>query len=277
MTSETRESSLDQGIPLKAFRFTRGALEKFYTSADRDITIDGDTYLSAEAGVGAAIAHTEIQDGGESQKQPITITVPKGLSLIDWWRPYPPGETIVCTILTQHYGEVDWLVDWIGRVTTPEWNDTTLSLRSEPSVTRAKKGGKGRTIGRGCDHVLYSQGDGMCNVDPAAHELPATLSAVIGLTLTASEFLALPAGRLAGGYVEWVDADGLTVRRSIESHPGNTITIDYGHAELLTGLVLSAYPGCGLTWDDCLYFANTDNYGGFLYMPDRDNYDGNPI
>src|SRR5690606_27302228 len=135
-------------------------------------------------------------------------------------------------------------------------------------------GGKGRVIGRGCDHTLYGPG---CGLDPADFALPATLSAVGGLTLTASEFLTLPAGRLAGGYLEFTDNDGFTVRRSIAAHPGNTIVLDYGHDELAAALEVTVYPGCNHTWEDCLYFENTDNYGGFLYMPDRDYYDGNPV
>lgn len=271
MTSESRESSLDQGVPLKCFKFTRGTAEWYYTSADRAVTLDGHQYTPA------AISHSEIQDGGDSAKQPITITLPLSLPVIDNWRPYPPGETIVCTVYTLHQGEVDWLVDWIGRVTNPSWTDSVLTLRSEPSITRAKRGGKGRTIGRGCDHTLYSQGPGMCNVDPMAFALPAILSAVDGLTLTASEFLTLPAGRLAGGYLEFVASDGFTVRRSIASHPGNTVVLDYGHGELLAALAVTVYPGCNHTWEDCLFFSNTDNYGGYLYMSDRDYYDGNPI
>src|SRR5690606_32250126 len=162
-------------------------------TADRGVAVNGAAYLHEEAGVAAAISHTEIQDGGESAKQPITLTLPLGLSVVDNWRPYPPGETIVCTIYTKHDGESDWLVDWIGRVVAPSWTDSVLTLRSEPSITRARRGGKGRVIGRGCDHTLYGPG---CGLDPADFALPATLSAVDGLTLTASEFLTLPAGRL---------------------------------------------------------------------------------
>jgi hypothetical protein len=276
MGSLDRESSLDQGAPLALYAFNRGAQAKYYTNADRDIVLDGKTFLARENGVGTAISHTEIQDGGETSSQSITVTMALGLSVADWWRNAPPpGETITCTIWISHEDEDDWLVEWpAGRVVQPDWTSTILSLHSEPLTTRAARAAQGVVISRGCAHTLYDDG---CGIDPAAHELPSTLTAVNALTLTATEFLALPAGRLAGGYLEFVDSQGYTVRRSIASHPGSTITIDYGHPELVASAAISVYPGCGLTWDDCLYYENTDNYLGFLYMPDRDNFDGNPI
>lgn len=276
MSSLDREASQGQGAPLALYQFARAGQVKCYTNADRDILLDGKTFLARENGVGTAISHTEIQDGGEAMKQSITVSMALGLSVADWWRNAPPpGESIACTIWLNHDGEDDWLVEWPGgRIVQPEWTDTTLTLRSEPLTSRAKRPGKGVVISRGCRHDHY--GDG-CKLDPADFELPATLDAVDGLVLTSSAFLALPAGRLAGGYLEFVDSNGFTVRRSIDSHPGNSITIDYGHPDLAAALSLSVFPGCNLSWEDCEYYSNTDNYGGWLYPPDKDNYDGNPI
>lgn len=269
MTSETREYSTEDGAPITFFRFTRVNVHWYYTDADRPLEYDGQTYTPA------AISHSEITDGGDSGKISITVSMPKDLPVAANWSPWPPQDTIVVTIMTQHDGESDVLVDWIGRVVQPRITDSTLTLTSEPTATTAKRGGKGRKLQRQCDLVHYGP---LCGVDPAGHELPATLSDVVGFDLTATAFLALPTGRLAGGYIEWVRPDGLPDRRSIDAHTGDTITVDYGSEDFEIGLDVSAYPGCNHTDEDCDgYFDNQLANGGFKWLPKRNVYDGSPV
>lgn len=105
----------------------------------------------------------------------------------------------------------------------------------------------------------------------------ATLTAVSGLTLTAAAFGAFPSGRLAGGFIEWLRLDGLMEYRSVRTHAGNTIVIDYGAADLAVGLVVTAYPGCAHTWADCVYYENEPNYGGDLWIRTQNPFSGNPV
>lgn len=268
MTSEAREASLVDGKPLKLFRFTRGTSHWYYTNADRNVVHLGETFLAV------VISHTEVKDTAERNQVAITITLPKTAPVAANWRPYPPSEAITVTIWTQHVGESDVLVDWVGRVVGPKWNDTTLQLTSEPGQTRARRGGRGRVIQRTCDHRLFSP---LCGVDQEGHALPATLEDVSAVTVTSAAFLALPAGRLAGGWFEWVDADGYVQARSIEEHTGEDIVLDYGSPDLVDGLEGIAFPGCDGTWSDCEYFEATDSYGGFRWLPGRDYWDGNPV
>lgn len=269
MGSETREYSHHDGQPILLFVFNRGPLVWRYTNSDRDEIHGGETFTKA------SIKHSEITDGGTGDKIKITVTMQKNLPVVANWTPYPPQDVVAITIMTKHDGEDDFLVDWIGRVVQPSWSETELTLTSEPSATTAKRGGKGRKAQRACDHVLF---DDKCGVDPAGHELPATILTVVGFDLTATAFLALPTGRLAGGYVEWERLDGLIERRSIDEHVGNRITVDYGSEYFAEGLELSAYPGCNHTDEDCGgYFDNQLNNGGFKWLPQRNNFDGNPV
>lgn len=254
---------------VKLFRITRGPLTWRYTSVRMAVTHDGEVYAPA------AIKHSEIHDGGDRNKVSITLEMPRRLEVADNWWPWPPQDAIVLTIITLEDGVP--FVDWIGRLVAPKFTTSKLTLLSEPSSVRSRRGGKGRKFQRGCDLILYSQGRGQCNVDPVAHALPATLDAVNRLTLQSSAFLALPAGRLAGGWFEWERENGLIERRSIEQHPGNTVLLDYGHDDLVPGLQGTAYPGCAQDYEDCSYYENTDNYGGYLYMPGRNYWDGNPV
>ncbi|WP_275629802.1 phage BR0599 family protein [Pseudomonas sp. 273] len=106
---------------------------------------------------------------------------------------------------------------------------------------------------------------------------PATLTVVSGLTLTADAFGEYFSGRLAGGYIEWLRADGLMEFRTIRRHVGNTIDIDYGAEDLAVGLVVTVYPGCAHTWADCSYYENEPNFGGDLWIRTQNPFSGNPV
>jgi len=345
MTSESREDSWDQGKPVALYRFTRGAREWFYTSSDRNEVLGEDTYVPA------SIKRSSIRQGSERAKLNITITLPSTLPVADNWRPYPPLDVIAVTCLVRHVGEADAFVEWVGRVSAPKFNGATLDLTCIPSRA-AKSSGQARVWQLGCDLMLFSQGVGMCNLDPAAVAVPGVLETVsgtsvsaagfaaaprnlaggrlewvapggditqrailvhdgaaltldspavefvvgagviaytatlyrqavllpfIGLALVAVEFGYFPDGRLAGGYIEWERADGLMEYRTIKSHEGQTIVIDYGAADLAEGLTVTAYPGCNQTWADCSYFENTGNFGGCKDMPVQNPYSGNPV
>ena len=271
MTSEAREASWDQGKPVYFFRFTRGARQWFYTNSDRDEVLGDDTYSRT------AIMRSAIRQGSERARLNITVTLPSSLEVAENWRPYPSPDAIAVTCFVRHVGETDVMVDWIGRVTAPKFNGVTLELTCEPSATRAKRPGADRGWQIGCPLTLYSQGIGQCNVDRALHAVPAVLTAVDRLTLTASAFGLVANRRLAGGYIEWPIGDGLVEYRTIQQHNGTSIVIDFGAADLAPGLAVTAYPGCAQTWDDCGYYDNQDNYGGEKNMPVKNPYSGDPV
>lgn len=277
MTSASREIALLGGAPIKLFRFTRGAKSWLYSSTEgkaaRDVVFMGDTYTAA------AISHDRITVGGDTQQQSITITLPKTLAVTENWRPYPPGEAISVTVWTWHWQEGDFLVDWIGNLYAPVYDNTTLRLKSDSTAALSKTAGRQKVAQRGCDNTLFSTGRGRCNVSQAAHALSAVVSAWNSTTLilTATAFGSAPSGRLAGGWIEWTRADGIVEARDITAHSGSTVTIAYGALDLAAGMAVTAYPGCNGSWADCVYYGNTDNYGGELYKPGTSYFSGNLI
>lgn len=360
MTSETRERSWSDGKPIALFRFTRGNVSWYYTSADRDQEYLDETWTTA-----AIKRDSAIRQGSDSAQLSIKVSLPSSLPVASNWRPYPASEPIVLTIFVRHAGETDAMAEWAGRVVGPKFDGPLLTLTGEPSRTRAKRAGNSPKWQRSCGSVLYGKGVGKCNLEPeivpvpavviavaeltltvtatgfaaaprslaggvlewttleedpegdpievphsrpiATHvwpattitlgtgdELPATDDAVTaytrslyveatvislaGLTLTAAAFASLPSGRLAGGFVRWARAaDGLIEYRTIKAHAGSTITLDYGALDLAVDLVLRAYPGCAHNWADCGYHENRHDYGGDLWMPVKNPFDGNPV
>ena len=271
MTFSLFELSRWAGKPVHLFRFARGTVAWRYTSADRPITLGNELFTPA------AIARGPIRDSVEQAKNTLTLTLPVDLEVAANWRPHPPGDLISVQCLALHFGDTEPAVEWIGRVIAPKFTDTVLTLTCDPSFKSGRRSGMQLKWQRGCPLVLYSQGPGMCNVNKALHAVPATLTAITGLTLTAAEFGAIPDGKLAGGFIEWTRANGLREARTIMAHVGNTLLINYGATDLSAGLSVIAYRGCAHNTAACSEFNNDPNYGGAKDLPNKKIFDGMPV
>jgi hypothetical protein len=274
---ETFELARFLGRPVQLFEFTRQTATWRFCTADRDLQIAENLWLSAP------IERSAIKQTAERAKDKLTITVaylrdptapleslPATQSLGDNWYPYVPSSTVSVTCLSAHVGDDDPpAIEWLGRVTQPAFTDVRLELTCEPTGSLGRARNQGARWQRGCWKTVYSTGLAGCNLDPAALTLAGTLEAVDGLTLTSDAFAAAPIN-LAGGAIAWTSAAGLIERRSIMEHSGATVTVLYAASDLLPGLEFTATPGCSRTWTACAERDNTINYGGAIYKPVKD-------
>lgn len=269
MTFSLLELSKFGGKPVGFLRLARGSTLELYTNANRPITVGSETYQPL------AIERSALRDSSEIRKNIVTITMPVDAPCASWWRPYPPGRRVDAVWLSMHWGDDEMVVEWIGRVIQPKYFDDKLELSCEPSTSNGRSRGRVLRWQRSCPHAVY---DDLCGVDRNLHALPATLTSVVGITLQAAEFATLPDGRLAGGYVTWTRPDGETDFRTIATHVGNAVTMNYGDDTLAVGSAVTAFPGCKHNMQDCDgYFGNALNYGGSKDMPIRSPFDGNPV
>lgn len=275
MSFEALETSRFGGRPLRLFVFQRQGVVWRFCKADRDLVIDGQTYL------GAQIDRSDIQQTAERAKNEITITLaywrdpnaeafPSTQAFGNNWHPYIPSDPIAVTCLAAHYGDTGApVVEWSGIVTQPAFTDTELTLTCTPGPAIARARNQGPKWQRGCWKTVYSTGLRGCNLSLAAFDVSDTLSAVSGLVVTAAAFATAPLA-LDGGWIEWTRVDGIVERRSIMAHSGSDITLLYGAADLAAGLSVTARPGCQQTWAACEARGNTINYGGAIYKPTKD-------
>jgi uncharacterized phage protein (TIGR02218 family) len=273
---DDREKSWEDGAPVEYYAFIRGTDYWRYNTSDRILTrIEG---IEEVAYAPMAISRERIQQGVERNKLTLSVRVPRSAAVADLWHPYPSSAAVGLTVYGGHIGEADEIVVWIGRVVSPKFSPEDVELMGEPTTTIARKSGQVQSWQRGCMHVLYKQGDGLCNANRDDFAVPAVVTSVLANIVTAAEFAAVPNGRLAGGYVEWETVAGAIERRSINAHNGSTITLFYGSSDLQTGTNVIVYPGCKHNWDDCEnFFNNGVNYGGDLYSPERSPFNGNPV
>lgn len=269
MSFDTVDAADLGGQPLYLLDFYRQTKHWRYTTADRPMTNQSQVFNPA------AITVPSFKQSQELKQQTLTITAPRDIDVVSQYRTTPPADAVNLTIWAMHYVDNEPVVVWLGRVVSPKWVNSTVQIACEPISTAMRSTGLRLRWCRNCPYALYGVG---CNVDFNAHRVPAKLTAVNGFTLTADAFASLPNGRFAGGYVEWLDADGIVDRRSIDAHTGTSITVAFGSADLAPGLAVSAYPGCNHTMNDCDgYFHNGDNYGGSPNIPDVSAFNGNLV
>ncbi|MBD9368862.1 phage BR0599 family protein [Xanthomonas sp. XNM01] len=280
MAFDLRELSRWFGKPIQLVTFARQGVAWRFCTADRPISAGGHDYLPE------AITISEIRDTAERAKNNVTITLPYSLdpladvlpatqALGDNWRPYVPSDEVRVVIMSLHHGDDEVQTNWHGHVAQPKYKAASLELVCAPGrMSRGGWVGRAPRWSRPCELPVYSQGEGMCNLDPAAWAVPATLTDVDGLTLTAPEFERADGIAWPGGYIEWTRADGIVEMRTIKSAAGLTITLDYGASDLAAALNVVARPGCPHNWAGCTARANTDNYGGCMTMPGRSPFNG---
>lgn len=271
-----RERSWEDGAPVEYYVFMRDTETWRYNTSDRVLSRN-------EAGVlhdylPLSISREGIQQGAERNKLTLNVHVPRSADVVRLWHPIPTSAPVALTIYGGHVGDGDEVVTWIGRVVAPKFRPEVVTLLGEPTTTLARKSGQVQSWQRGCMHVLYKQGDGLCNANREDFAVEGVIEASSGVTVQSASFADIPDGRLAGGYIEWTTPSGTVERRSINTHDGNIITVIYGSAELPVGTEFAAYPGCRHNWDDCQgFFNNGVNYGGDLYSPERSPFNGNPV
>lgn len=282
MTFEAFETSARGGKPTHLFLFGRQSKAWRFIACDRDQTRGGQLYT------GCAISRSAIKQSAESQQNTVTITLPYCLDpnaaelpptqdFGNNWLPFVPSDPISVSCMATHLNDPDQevVVEWLGFVQQPKFDDATQTL----ALTCVPPGQIGKAMYQGakwqvaCWKTPYSTGIRGCNLVSADFEIAATLTAVDGVNLTADAFGTAPLN-LAGGDIWWMNADGLLIRRPIWAHSGSTITLLYGSDDLDVGLDVTVRPTCPGTWAACSTRGNTDNYGGALYKPVQNPYDG---
>lgn len=234
------------------YRFERDGLVLRFASCDRDVEIAGTVYKAARG-----ITHSAVRDTTTSDKKAqLTVTAPYLLDaqadelpvtqeLGNWWRPYPPSQRVLVTVMTTHLGDPDEQVniEWMGRVVGPSYSRTEMRLTCDPSYRSGRTSGSIPRMQRGCGVALYSRGLGMCNLDPERLPVPAVLEAVDDTGVSAAAFGTPPRAFVGGegGALSWLDEDEVLHTRPIVAHDGNRLTLGGAPHALAAGAAVVAY------------------------------------
>lgn len=271
MAYSTFEKSAYNGAPIELYEFSRAATVYWrYTSADTDQTYFGSTYDSI------SIKRNSFEVSQTVEAVSLSITIPITAAFPQLYIASPPSEPVAFTLRRFHDQDTEVVSIWIGRVTNVEFKEETVEVLCESVYTSLRRPTLRRLYQRSCPHVLYNQVDGSCTLDKNNFKVSALLTAVSGLNLSSAAF-SVGDGYFTGGFVEVVSG-GVTNRRFITNHVGDTITVNLQLLGAAAGVTISAYPGCKHNLTDCnTKFNNILNYGGTPWIPIKNPMGGTRV
>lgn len=258
--------------PIEFYHFGLGPAVWRFTSADIDVTYLGEVYVSGQ------LKRSRIVWSGDLAQQHVTIKVPIGSPLAQAWTRFPAGASGSVRIFAQHRGAGDVTPLFGGRYVNFKFRGPDCELRFDSILTQRREQGLRRTASPHCPHTLYDTAAFSCGIAKAGFKTSFAADAVSGVNVSGAPLAAHPDGYYAGGLLEYLRADGVLERRSIDTHVVNTVVLRAPIDGLIAGETVDVYPGCDHSLQTCNdKFANSANYGGLPFIPEVNPYDGNPI
>ena len=255
MSYQTIEESQQGAAPVQLYQFNRGGATWRYVALPKTFTALGYDWTPEAIGCG------NINASGDVPKDAISITLPISNAMAAAFLAYAPDQVTSVTVFRTHYDDpTNGLVIWKGRVLSTPTHIATVTLNCEPVFVSLRRMGLRQTYQRTCRHMLFGPG---CNVDPAVYETSITVTAVDGVTITASSIT----GDFIGGTIKGSDG----TKRMIVGQASNVLTIMRPVLALYqdmqdfpSGFTAYLYPGCNKSTDACRdTFHNLGNFGGF--------------
>lgn len=284
MTYLQQETSPHGGSPIELYEFVQGAETWRYTSAGADVVWGGFTWERA------AISRTELQQNDEMAKNGITLTFPVDHEFARQFVGYGVESVTSVTLRRGHAADPDgeFVVYWKGRLAGMKVSGKQISLDCESVFTSMRRPGLRARYQVPCRHALYGRG---CGLDQEDFAVEGIAAAVAGATVSVPEAALQPSGWYLGGMLR--AADG--VLRLVTGHAGAAVTLSrpieslvqavagsgYGqnYGNYYGGIAVRLYPGCDHSAGagGCTKFSNIDNYGGFLWIPQKNPMGGSSI
>ncbi len=164
MTYNAYEQSIHDSAPVECYKFTGSFRTYRYTSADKEVTVNGEVYEPRPVSRKAVRAGTQ-----EDENLAMELELPFDTPLVKDYAYSQAPPTLEVEVRRVHRGTsfaTDWVLLWKGKVSS--WSVTGRHAKVKiPSIfARALQGNLPNAYFQNpCNHVLY---DGRCKVSPAA-------------------------------------------------------------------------------------------------------------
>jgi uncharacterized phage protein (TIGR02218 family) len=255
--------------PIDLYRIVMGPLVWTLT-ASVDQVYNSETYTET------AMSRNGIEQKNEISKASIEVKIPidheLALNLLTSYS----EEVMTITIFTKIDGDVE--TSWKGRLASIKPGEAEFAMNFESVFTSLRRPGLRARFQRSCRHALYGRG---CTLDYNDFASVATISAIVGNTLTVPEALLQTDGYFIGGMVGAGDG----ALSYVINHVGDQLTLQRINYSILTefaltgvGTAITLYPGCNRLRATCITkFNNLANYGGFDWIPEKNPMGGSSI
>jgi len=259
------EESRHSGMPIELYQFTFGPLPEdtyCYTNAEKDIDFGQRLYKPA------AIARGEVASNGTLDKANLDVTIQVATEVTELFRQYPPSYTMGLLIYQGHVNDrsSDFRPLWSGRVLSNSWEGNEATFNCEPISTSMRRPGLRLNYQRGCPHTLY---------DPLSCRAPRVPFPNFVVALWPYNMItvnAFPAGYVAAhfnrGYIEYTSTKGRRQILTIDVFDGQNMQLIGTPTDMVIGMGITMYRGCGHDMNDCrVIHQNINNYGGCPWIP----------
>lgn len=274
MTFEADELSVQDGMPTELYQISYTGNYWYYTSGDRNRTVDGREYQALP------ITHPEIEPSIDAAKSGLAVTFPREAQFADVFRVTPPSEVVSFSLLVENaLSEGEFIVVWRGRIINVDWQEGAWVVATVESVfSSLQRPGLRRRYSTTCPYALYGA---QCGV---ARDSWREISPILGVTGTAVVVQAAagkPDNYYAGGFITYVNANaGNVEKRMIRQSVGETGTLILASSPIgiAGGTLASIYAGCDHLVTTCdEKFDNLDNCGATPYIPQKNPFGGSTL
>lgn len=251
--------------PVELFQFL-GPQNLFLTTAQENIIFGGNTYVPAQ------INHDEIKNTDEITKQTLRLQIRDDTNLLQEFIAGVPLANTAINLYRHIYGLDEIRLLWTGRIVSVSFNANGYAEISCDSIfTTLQHVGLRAHFQRQCRHVLFSP---RCGIKEAKYSTIESITAMEGGTIiTTPQSQSATPGHYTTGMIHF---NGLY--RLIIDHSGGKFTISGPLKGLGVGSQITSIRGCQHTFDFCqTVFNNTDNYGGFPFLPDKNPFGNDPV
>lgn len=290
MSFSGNEDSVDLGRPRSFFEFTygdgRGDVIRYVSSTEVLITGRLAPVIAMGRSWNAqSIKHGKIMSSGSLDKATLDVLTTTDSEIADLYRSAPPSRQVTLEIWANHLGDLEYKRMWSGRVLGASFDDDELNLSCEPISTSTLRTGLRRNYQYGCPHVLYGRACGLSRIANTAVGDIIEITSGQGITWRkGNRSIIIDPKEMVGGVFTVTLPSGREVKRAItaatlipsevENRQDVALRLMAVIPDLTADLPVTVTRGCGHSWDACLAFGNTVNYGGCPNIPTKNPFTG---
>lgn len=260
MSFDAVEKSVFGGNPVECYRFTMGATEWRFTSADVEITLPTGVYTME------SIEREELDFSQEETAANLTVRVPRTNAVAQLFVAYTPVAPVTLVVYRKHRSDAEIITSFPFTVISASFEGPWAVFTCAPFSQTLRARCPSVLHGSRCVWGLYREG---CGVNKAAFKDSGVVLTVVADVVTATIF----GTRVNGWYKNGWAQNAAGERRFIVEHVGTAITLESAFQNLIIGAAIDAYAGCDRTEATCTSkFANLVNFLGFPRVPQRNPY-----
>lgn len=271
MSFDTLAASPYGAIKLKLFEVTIGASVWRFTDAETVQNFNAQLWQPL-----AGIAHNDLPADSTNldDSNKVVVNIPMNHELVQAFIYGAPAGVLKVNIWHGHVGD-EFVQMWRGKLVEYGIKPPYAELVTENVLSSARRLAASLTVQTTCAVAL---GSAKCGVNLESFKTDAVVSALSGLSITATAIATRPNGWLVGGYAKWQHPDIADVQMMVNilEHTGNTVLVDMPVPSLEVGTAITLYPNCNKEiGGDCLNkFNNTINFRGLPHLDGRNPFSG---